>query len=322
MEYRECMSRALRVLWLLLLLAGVSGCGSAARSPASDGVVPWVSRPLPTYTVPDPKLVRYPTSAPLCRGSQLRVSQGRNAVGLGNRLEELVFTNLGASPCLLRGYPAISAETPAGTRRLLHPLRGGTYFGLLVPADLRPGGHVFLDFGTSNCACRCEGGAPVRYRDLVFTLPHGGSVQGRDVSISQDCFLSMSAFGLPARYALPRAVPGTAGALRARLRLPASVRAGSTLRFVVTLSNPAKTPVTLDPCPGFTEGIYTSGLSARHSFALNCDSVRSIPAFGHVRYELRLAVPSRATPGPAKLGWGMNTPTGPSIVGSVRITAR
>lgn len=281
----------------------------------------WVNRPLPLYVTPEPRLIRYPTSARPCRAAQLRVSQGRGGVGLGNRLEELVFTNLGAKPCLLRGYPTISAEPPAGGRRLLRVRRGGTYFGRLVPADLPPGGHVFLDFGTSNCGCRCEGGKPVRYRNLVFTLPRGGSVHAERVSITVDCFLSMSDFGLPPRYSQPRAAPGTAGTLHARLRPPAGVRAGTTLVYTVTLSNPTRTTVVLRPCPGYTEGLYVSGLVVRRSFALDCDSVHAIPAHGQVRYAMRLVVPRKAAPRTAKLGWNLNTPTGPSEGGVIRITA-
>ena len=281
----------------------------------------WVNRPIPLYVVPEPKLIRYPTSARPCRAAQLRVSQGRSGVGLGNRLEELVFTNLGTSPCLLRGYPTISAEPPVGARRLLRVRRGGTYFGRLVPADLPPGGHVFLDFGTSNCGCRCQGGrTPVRYHHLVFTLPTDESVHAERVSITEDCFMSMSEFGLPPRYSQPRARPGSAGTLHARLRLPAVVRAGTTLSYTVTLSNPTRRTVVLRPCPGYTEGLYVSGLVVRHSFALDCDSVHAIPAHGQVSYAMQLVVPRKAAAGTAKLGWNLDTPTGPSEGGVIRIT--
>lgn len=297
---------------LLRVLAGSSGCGSTAtRAPSvSGGVVPWLNRPLPFYVIPEPKLIRHSASALRCRAGQLRVSQGRSGAGLGNQLQELVFTNVAARPCLLRGYPTISAETPAGRRRTLRPQRGGTYFGQLVAADLPPGGHVFLDLATSS---GCEGGRKpaIRYHHLLFTLSHGGSVQAEQVSISEDCGLSMSDFGLPRRYRQPRAAPGTPGTLQARLRLPTSVRVGTTLRYTITLSNPTKTTVVLHPCPGYSEGLYASGLVVRRSFALNCQSVHAIPARGHVRYAMRLTVPRRAAPAIAKIGWNLNTPTGP-----------
>ncbi len=307
---------------LLLVLAGTSGCGSTAtRAPSAlAGVVPWVNRPLPLYVIPDPKPIPYPTSALPCRAEQLRVSQGRGGVGLGNQLQQLVFINVGARPCLLRGSPTISAGTATGSRRALRPQHGGTYFGQLVPADLPPGGHVFLDLATST---GCEGGRKpaVRYRKLLFALPQGGSVQAEQVSITEDCGLSMSDFGLPRRYSHPQPAPGTAGVLQVRLELPASVRAGTTLRYTVTLSNPTKTTVALHPCPGYSEGVYASGLVVRRSFALNCDSVHDIPAHGHVRYAMRLALPRRLVPGIAKFGWNLNTPTGPFAGRIVRITA-
>ena len=286
------------------------------EAPAAGAPVPWVNRPQPLYVVPDAKPVVYPHSAPLCRAAQLRVRRGRTAAGLGNELEELVFTNVGAAPCLLRGYPEISAETPSGSREALHPQRGGTYFGPLVPADLAPGGHVYLDLATSR---GCDGGRkpPVRYRRLRFALAQGGHVEAEHGSVNEFCGLSMSEFGLPLRYAQPRPAPGTAGTLRARLRLPVSVRAGTVLRYTVTLVNPTATTVLLRPCPRYTEQLITQELGVRHSFALDCDSIQAIPPYANVRYAMRLAVPRRAE-GIAKVGWNLATPSGPSPAGSFR----
>jgi hypothetical protein len=277
-----------------------------------------VNRPIPLYRVPDAKLVRYSTSAPLCRAANLRVSQGRTGVGLGNYLNELVFTNRGAHACLLRGYPTrITALTPAGTRRVLRPLRGGTYFGRLIPSDVGPGRHVFLDLATSVA---CEGGRKptVRYRDLRFTLPQGGTVSGH-VTVRATCGLSMSTFGLPERYVEPKARPGTPGTLRATIHLPAQVQRGTSLVYTVTLSNATATAVTLRPCPGYTENLYASGRKAQGSYQLNCDSVQAIPADASIEYEMRLAVPRDAPSGFAKVGWNLNTPTGPFTGGAVRV---
>jgi hypothetical protein len=308
-----------RLALTLLFVLGCTACASAkSKTPtAGGGVVPWLDRPLRLYLTPDAKLVRYPTSAPRCRAAQLRVSQGRKAVGLGHDLEELVFTNVGAKPCLLRGYPIISARTPSGGRRLLRLRRGGTYFGQLLAADIRVGGHGFLDLETTSV---CDNGLrkPVRFSDLRFTLPNGGTVGAPKVSITSVCGLWMSELGLPRRYTQPRAAPGTAGTLRAHVRLPASIRAGTTLRYTVALSNPTAKTVTLRPCPGYTEALVTT-LFIRHSFALNCAAVRAIAAHGSVRYAMRLAVPGRTEPGPAKIGWSLNTPTGPFAADVVQV---
>jgi hypothetical protein len=155
----------LKVLLLLVVLSLMHGCGA-----------------------------RQLGGAPMCQASQLRVSQGRVAVGLGNRLEEVVFTNVGRQPCLLRGYPTITAGGRAVPVR-----RGGTYFGRLVPAVLQPGTRGFLDFGTANHTDCPIGPSPstVVYRDLVFRLPNGGRVRGKDVAITEHCSLSISELGKP-----------------------------------------------------------------------------------------------------------------------------
>lgn len=311
-----------RVLVSALMLAVVAGCASS-RSPRRAGVVPWVNRPLPLYRTPAPKLIPYSASAPRCRPGQLRITEGQGGAATGNDSEPLLFTNIAARPCLLRGYPTVSAETPAGARRTLHP-HHGTFFGPYVQANLAPGRHVLLDFGTST---GCEGGdhPVVRYTGLVFGLPRGGTVAApASVSISAQCGLDMSAFGLPARYGPLRAPRGTPGTLHASVRLPRKIRAGITgLDFVVTLSNPTATRVRLRPCPGYTEALYTGGLSVHASFSLDCDAVDVIPAHGRARFAMRLRLPS---PLPservAKLGWSLDTPTGPSTGRGLLITPK
>jgi hypothetical protein len=294
----------LRPLAAAVVLVAACGCSSHARR-ASGEVVPWVNRPLPLYRAPLPKPVAYPTGAAFCRAAQLRVTRGRTGVGLGNRLEELVFTNVGTRPCLLRGHPKITADG-----RTVHAQLGGTYFGRLVPADVPPGGHVFLDLATSAV---CDNGQrmPLHHRRLVFTLPQGGRVRADHVSITEVCGLSMSDFGLPQRYPEPR--------LRAHVRLPAAVRAGTTLRYTVVLGNPTAATVALRPCPGYTESMYASGIVVRRSFALDCDAVHGIAPHHEVRYAMQLKVPARTGPGLAKLGWSLNTRIGPYAGGVLTV---
>jgi Protein of unknown function (DUF4232) len=136
--------------------------------------------------------VRHQGAAPLCRASQLRVTQGRHAVGLGNLLEEVIFTNVSQRPCLLRGYPTITARV-----RPVPARRGGTYFGRLHPAVLKPAGKGFLDFGTADLTDCPTGPSTVIYRDPAFTLPNGGRVSGKNVTITEHCSLSMSELGRP-----------------------------------------------------------------------------------------------------------------------------
>lgn len=295
------------LLFFLLGVAALTGCASGGSARAA-GPVPWVDRPLPLYHVPAAKPIRYPTTAPPCRAGQLRVSQGHLGGAAGNEAEPFLFTNIGSNTCLLRGYPTVSAETATGSRQALHP-HHGIFFGPLVPTDLPRGHHAFLDFGTGT---GCDGGAGpvVRYRQLAFALPQGGVVRAGKATIAEQCGLTMSDFGLPERYAGPR--PGTPGALRAGVHLTARLRTGSTdLRYTVTLSNPTAKAVRLKPCPGYTEGVYTSGLAVHRSFALDCGAVHVIPAHGHVVYAMRLALPHGLAAGVVKLGWNLDTANGP-----------
>jgi hypothetical protein len=105
------------------------------------------------------------------------------------------------------------------------------------------------------------------------------------------------------------------------LNSPAGVRAGGILRYTVALSNRSNAAVTPHPCPGYTQGLYTATAVVRRSFALTCSIVRAIPAHGRVRYAMRLPVPRRAKSGYAKLGWSLNTPTGPFVGRVVRVVS-
>jgi hypothetical protein len=313
-----------RRLSLISLVAVAAGCGSSSPGSAV-AVVPWVNSPIPLYVAPPAKLRRYATSAPVCRASQLEVRQGREGVGLGNRLEELVFTNTGSGRCMLRGYPSISGVTQEGGRQRLPARHGGTYFGTLVPANLPPRGHVLLDFGTSNGICgNDQSPRATVFRQLEFRLPSGGLVRaGPHVRISEVCAIDMTTFGLPADFELSRPKLGTVGSLQVRLRLPAEVRPGGLMQYVVTLVNTSDVDVRLQPCPGYTQDVTNAvGASLRRSYRLNCDSVRNVAAHSRVRYAMRLAVPrGPQNGGYAKISWTLNTPYGPSAGGAVRVTS-
>jgi hypothetical protein len=95
---------------------------------------------------------------------------------------------------------------------------------------------------------------------------------------------------------------------------------GTILRYTITLANSTRTTITLRPCPGYSEGIYASGLVVRRWFALNCDTVHKIGPHQHVRYAMQLTIPPTAPAGIAKLGWSLNTPNGPAAGRVIRIT--
>jgi hypothetical protein len=323
------MARCLCWAVPVLLTAIASGCSGSAQMPSSGGhavAVPWIDRPAPRYQAPPPRVQHYSTKAPPCRARQLAVRQRRMGVGLGNVLERFTFLNLGNAPCLLRGFPTVTGVTANGIRRSVLARRSpdGTYFGTLVPADISAGERGFLDFATGE-GCRDPLGSARRYRALVFALPaRGGLVSAPESSLVMMCgFLKMSQFGLPAPQPMaPTPKPGTPDTLTVSVAMPATVRAGTTLRFVVTLANPTRISVRLAPCPRYNEGIYTIRGRVSRWYWLNCEQVRSIAAHALVRYAMALPLPTDVPAGLAKFWWALGTPNEPLGGAGITITRK
>jgi hypothetical protein len=97
------------------------------------------------------------------------------------------------------------------------------------------------------------------------------------------------------------------------------IRSGSTLRYVVTISNPHATPVYLRRCPSYTEGLAAErNTSVQRSSLLNCESIHVIGPHRQVRYAMELAIrPASVTL--AKVYWHLNTPNEPAAVAVVVI---
>lgn len=302
---------------LLLATVAAAGAGSAIAASSSSAPIPWLDDPLPLYHLPAPKVIPYQTNAPPCDAAVVHVRQGRSGAATGHLLDELVFTNTGSKPCLLRGYPRVEAEGPSGAHVLLHPRRG-TFFGPLAPARLAPRGHSFLDFETDDV---CANGTrkPTHYQNVRFTLPAGGRVSS-GITLTVVCGLAMSSFGLKPRYTGTHAAAGTAGALHAQVELPASVKRGSTFNYTVTLDNPTRQTIRFTTtCPGYTHGVYTTAASMRGSYRLNCAPVASLPPHASATFAMKLRVPRRAALGLAKVGWNLDTPTGPFAAGTITV---
>ncbi|MGA2471834.1 MAG: DUF4232 domain-containing protein [Solirubrobacteraceae bacterium] len=255
--------------------------------------------------------MRYPTSAPPCSRAQLRVSQGQGQGATGWVLEGVVFTNVSATPCLLRGYPEISGVTQAGVREAVLALHHGTIIAQNTPADMARGKNVdiWLDTPSQDPCPYGRPERPVTFTRLVFTLPHGGRVSApADVSISETCsILSMTGFGLLQCYC-GTPPPSPLDGLHLRVTTPARVRAGEILSYSVTLTNASAKTVSLRRCPGYTERIAETDENVGYSFELNCATVHEIRAHTSVRYQMQIRVPSNSPPGTGDIGWGIDVP--------------
>jgi hypothetical protein len=220
-------------------------------------------------------------------------------------LYRFTFTNIRRQPCLATGFPILDLRTAGGRRVSVHRARGGTYFGKLVPADIAPGHAAELDIAGEDVTC-----APTGEREYRL---EGFRVDGSWIRIHATfggCgHWEVSMLGLPERWASevpPRA--GTLGSLIVTWSLRPSfpVRAGRTLRYIVTLRNPTPVAVPLTPCPSYTEFVVPQRVFTA-TYYLNCSEVRVIAPGQRVRFRMQQRIP-RGVSGVAKLGWHLDTP--------------
>lgn len=216
-----------------------------------------------------------------------------------------------AGPCSLTGYPDAVAMFGG-------EVVGAVAEGTIVPdpyasRDLLPGDSAVAVLVTST-GCRTSGSPDRRSDRIVFRFEDGDI--GVDLSMSLLCRLGISRFGSD------HADPDTHApyeSLEARLLLPESVPAGDDLRFVVAVTNPTGTPVSLERCPGWRYQAVQGGtplvFSADTERQFDCAAAPVIPAGGTVRYEMQVALPG-ANPGVLHLGWYF-IPFGAGVVGDV-----
>ncbi|WP_300682970.1 hypothetical protein [Nocardioides sp.] len=95
--------------------------------------------------------------------------------------------------------------------------------------------------------------------------------------------------------------------LQATLTLPSSVSLGSTIEYVVTLTNHSDAAVDLAPCPAFVQQWWSENPNARSpgrmTGRLNCDGLAPIPVGGSTRFVMRFAVPAKAVGQELLLMW-------------------
>jgi hypothetical protein len=250
--------------------------------------------------------------------------------------------NIGDAACRLRG------EVPA---RLLvggRPLDITTAHGVNANARRRaiaiaPGeaAELRLDWSSPYCGTRRRG-----RQTLVLTLPGGGGslrVAVRHAALPR-CFaletqpqrssvLASSAFDYPS-VATPLDSP--LQDLRARVIAPPAPRpvgAGAELTYHVVLSNQTSHAIALRPCPDYLQERFSlatpqgdAAVNDGQLYRLNCAPVRSIPAGGRRRFEMRVRVPEQMRPGRRlSVTWGMRArglAGSDRLAGGFRVTIR
>jgi hypothetical protein len=297
----------------ITVLASTLGLG-AATAYAKNLVVPWVNnratpaligsllpKPLPA---PAPK-----TDAPPCTSSQLALQPVTGLQWSQNSGVAVRLRNTGSSACLLRGTPKVAASSPG------HPNVVATPLGLAATdgevANTPAGGLVSADVSVPVACASNPGGSNQglpTYRRLVITLPGGGTRTISGLNLTFPCGMAVTPFNMPkpsptyARYWIQY--------LKPRVALPASVKAGGTLVYEITLTNPLSRPVALTPCPAYIEH---SSSDIKLEYRLNCTFVHSIPAHSFSIYQMKMAIPDTTPSGPMTVFWSV---IGPGTISS------
>jgi hypothetical protein len=242
-----------------------------------------------------------------CRARQLAGRPGRGGPAAGTVYQEVRLTNRRHRPCTLSGGPAaVTGMRVSGGTTTLTRVAMGDGFNLAGPgpANLRPGhsGWVTLSYG-DGCPALTSGGK-ADYRTLFIVLDGGRVRVEFPVALNLDCGLTASRFGAPPPP--PPSSKSPLNVLTATIAVPATLSAGATASYTVTLRNHSAAPVRLAPCPSYTEylGVFSGPgrrLYLTRHYYLNCAAVRRITAHGSVTFAMRIPVPAGA--GQAKLDW-------------------
>lgn len=316
------------------LLTGLGACAHARPAPPfaappgadqlrPDGSVPWVDEVISDDQLTSPKprpTVR--AGAKPCRASQLSgvltkwekpQLGGEEVRGFDANISKLYgyvdVRNVSAADCTLQG------EVPATM------LSGGTevpmQYGHTINAAARErvtgvpaGGHASLRMDWSGPFCEQLDG-PLAF---AIEVPHQGGVLRAPITATDRpaCNrgevkpnvtggLFTSGFTEPATTSTP---PVSAiGALTATTQPPASITPGQPFTFHVVLANPTKTPIQLDPCPGYVIELFSmgdagyEGVNTHQLYRLNCRPTATVPATGKVTYEMQATVPNTVPAG-------------------------
>lgn len=311
-------------IWLALAIA-TAGCGAprraasakvdtsgakpakavAARQPAvkavdDRGAIPFVDTPGRMFAgVAVPGRPPPATNARPCAAADLTVTPLSESGGGSLMYQGYVFHNASATTCILRGFPKVVATSPG--RPDVVATDANFFPGPTTPANMAPGGATQLNLETSTVCSAFPGGSRtiVPYTTVVVSIPGGGQLT-LNGKLELICGLSTGAFYVPQPPQHYTQSPLTGAT--AKLDLPSSVSAGTTLHYLVELTNPTDQAMVLDPCPSYSQGI---GRAGKGFLQLNCTTVHKLAAHHTVRYAMQIAILPDTPTGPTQVYWSI-----------------
>jgi len=274
----------------------------AEPTPApSPSVVAWLNEP----TTPGELEATEPPERPAARPCAAEDVAAQAVVGDtegagGHILTTIRLGNASSSRCTLSGTMSLAGiRTERGT--IIDNVGWKQY-----PATIDPGEEARVDLETSYM---CDG-AQKQYHDIVMkvlgrSFPLAGLRLGSTCPVrAGDWYVQIDA---------PTPEPRYAG-LTATIQAPATVVRGSTVDYVVTLTNPGTTAVRLDPCPVYLEQLWKNVAYYR----LNC-AAGEIGAGASVRFAMRLRIDAETPLGPTRLQWNLAETAGSTAEATVPV---
>ncbi|MGI5239129.1 DUF4232 domain-containing protein [Dactylosporangium sp. CA-139066] len=158
----------------------ISSSAPATTAPAGTGPAPSAAATSAPATQQEPtsRPPSSPTSAtaaavPCRAASGLKVTAGPQNAGSGHRSVTLVFTNRGARPCRMTGYPGVAALDAGGgqvaqAKRTLHGYLGGAQSVQTVTIPAGGTAEAVVEAMAFNPA---DGSACAAYAGLLVTPP-------------------------------------------------------------------------------------------------------------------------------------------------------
>ena len=341
----------IRVVALVALAVLLCGCAATSSlrdnsAAAQPTPIPWISATPASLLLPTPTPTPIPPGTRVCRAADLNLVFGGIGTLTGGQLSAgIIYGNRTATACVLQGLIGVKLFDARGRQIALTtaPADGMSANPILVQpgtADVQAHtpmagvAYTELHWDTHDGAGNPCVPAPPQGTSLAVTVP--GDQASVRVVVGNDpldrwsaiipCYsrIAVSAFqAWPAPEVVP--TPDPYAALAISLDVPATIKAGSLLRYTVSLRNATTDPINFpDPCPVYGEwAANTSAAFAKNLYLLNCGPVRAIQPGQAVRFAMEMAVPSGTEAGRYTLAWNFAYPgalPGPPGTATVTVT--
>jgi hypothetical protein len=267
--------------------------------------VPWLNQPVQAQASAAPAAA---IGAHPCAGADLRVTAGPSGAYRGQATQEIRIANTGSAACHLAGFPGAQLQAPDAAPQAVGASEAAPELAN-ARIDLAPGDEAVMVLGTPG-SCEAANGPQRRVSKRVqLALPGGGLKLLDGVHIDTLCGrATVLKFHTVENDATVAARAQRAGAtlqqLTGSVSAPDQAVRGGELRYVVTLTNPTATPVSLAACPAYTQSLYADGKASDSTLRLNCAAAGAqIAPKSSVSFEMRAQVPADLAPGELKLSW-------------------